>query len=126
MTGKKTPMATTAIFDASPKPNARRSSGISATFGIGNSAAINGSKKMRTIRDIAMKRPIATAGTTPITKPATTRHNVAIRFTASSPLTVSCQNRTAMSLGVGMKRRSPKPSITKTCQTRSNPIGEIR
>ncbi len=81
---------------------------------------------MRTGRDIAMRRPIATAGTTPMTKPMTTRHSVASRFTASSPLTVSCQNRTAMSLGVGIKRRSPKPSMIMICQKASSPIGEIR
>ena len=81
---------------------------------------------MRTGRNIAMKRPTAIAGTTPMTKPATTRHKVASVFTASSPLTVSCQKRAAMSLGVGMKRRSPKPSPTRICQSSSNPIGEIR
>ena len=119
-------MATSAIFEASPKPKARRRSGISAIFGIGNSAAISGSMKMRTGRNIAMSRPHAIAGTEPIRKPATARQSVTPTCTASSPLTVTCQNRTAMSLGVGMKRRSPKPSISSACHTASSPIGEIR
>ena len=63
ITGKNTAIATSAIFEASPKPKASSSSGISATFGIGNSAAISGSKKMRTGLNIAISRPIAIAGT---------------------------------------------------------------
>ena len=35
---------------------------------------------------------------------------------AYSPLKVMLQNCTAISLGVGMKRRSPKPNISKACQ----------
>ena len=55
-----------AIFEASPNPNASNSSGISATLGIGNRAAISGSKKMRTGRNIAMNSPIAIAGMPPM------------------------------------------------------------
>ena len=66
-------MATSAILDASPKPNASSSSGISAIFGIGNSAAISGSKKMRTGLNIAMSSPTATAGAAPMKNPANTR-----------------------------------------------------
>src|ERR1044072_7994430 len=58
ITGKNTASATTAIFDASPKPKASSTSGIRATFGIGNSAAISGSKTIRTGRDIAISSPI--------------------------------------------------------------------
>ena len=72
-TGKNTAIATSAILEASPKPKASSSSGISAIFGIGNSAAISGSKKMRTGRNIAISRPTAIAGTMPMKKPANTR-----------------------------------------------------
>ena len=126
ITGKNTASATTAIFEASPKPKASSTSGISATFGIGNSAAISGSKTMRTGRDIAISRPIAIAGTTPITKPAAARSTVAAVCANSSPLRVSCQKRTAMSLGAGTKRRSPKPARSRTSHTISSAIGEIR
>ena len=126
ITGKNTAIATSAILDASPKPKASSRSGIRATFGIGNSAAISGSKKMRTGRNIAIKSPIAIAGTAPITKPATTRHSVTAVCSASSPLATICTNRTAMSLGAGMKRRSPKPAMIKSCQSASSPSGEIR
>jgi hypothetical protein len=113
-------------LEASPKPKAKSKSGISATFGIGISAAISGSKKMRTGRNIAINSPIATAGTAPMTKPANTRHSVAAVCIASSPLSVSCQNRTAMSLGAGTKRRSPKPARSRISHTTRSPIGEIR
>ena len=73
ITGKNTAMATSAIFEASPKPKASSSSGISAIFGIGNSAAISGSKKMRTGRNIAISRPTAMPGMLPMKKPANTR-----------------------------------------------------
>ena len=59
-------MATSAIFEASPKPKASRRSGISAIFGIGNSAAMSGSTKMRTGLNMAMSSPTATAGTAPM------------------------------------------------------------
>ena len=36
------------------------------------------------------------------------------------------QNRTAMSVGAGMKRRSPMPAISSSCHSSSSPIGEIR
>jgi hypothetical protein len=72
-TGKNTATATSAILDASPRPKASKRSGISAILGIGNRVAISGSKKMRTGRNIAISRPTATAGTAPMTKPASTR-----------------------------------------------------
>ncbi len=73
-----------------------------------------------------MNSPITIAGTTPMMKPATMRHSVTATCSSRSPLIASCQNRTAMSLGAGTKRRSPKPSITSACQTSSRPSGEIR
>ena len=76
ITGKNTAIATSAIFEASPKPNASSNSGISAIFGIGNSEAISGSMKMRTGANIAISRPSAIAGMTPMKKPANTRISV--------------------------------------------------
>ena len=64
---RNTAIATRATLEASPNPNASSNSGISAIFGIGNSAAISGSKKMRTGLNIAMSNPTATAGTAPMT-----------------------------------------------------------
>ena len=92
ITGKNTAIATSAIFEASPKPNASSSSGISAIFGIGNSAAISGSKKMRTGRNIAISRPTAMPGMTADEE----AHEHAIERDAdvlaqSSPLTTICQ-----------------------------------
>ena len=59
-----------------------------AIFGIGNSMAIRGSKKIRTGRNIAMRRPTATAGAAPMTKPATTRQSVAATCNSSSPVSM--------------------------------------
>ena len=59
-------MATRATFEASPKPKASSKSGISAIFGIGNSAAISGSTMMRTGLNMAISSPTATAGTAPM------------------------------------------------------------
>ena len=81
---------------------------------------------MRTGRDIAIIRPIAIAGTTPMTKPAAARNTVAAVCASSSPFSASCQKRTAMSLGAGMKRRSPKPSRNSTSHTIRSATGEIR
>ncbi len=126
ITGKNTAVATSAILDASPNPKAKSNNGIRATLGIGISAAMSGSKKIRAGRNIAIKRPIATAGTAPMTNPANTRHSVAAVCRASSPFMASSQNRTAMSLGAGTKRRSPKPRASRISQTANNPIGEAR
>jgi len=124
-TGKNTAMATSAIFEASPKPKASRSSGIKAIFGIGNSAAISGSIMKRTGRNIAISSPQATPGMAPMKKPPNTRSKVTPVCIASSPLSTSCQNRTAMSVGAGMKRRSPSPAISSSCQSARNNSGEI-
>ena len=48
-------------------------SGISAIFGMGNSAAMSGSTKIRTGRNIAISNPTTMPGMLPTKKPANTR-----------------------------------------------------
>ena len=127
ITGKNTAVATSAILEASPKPKASSNSGISATLGIGISAAISGSKKMRTGRNIAIKRPMATAGTAPMTKPANTRHSVAAVCSASSPL-----SRELPEPHRDVARRRHEAAVAEAqldagaATPASSPIGEIR
>jgi len=83
--GKNTAMATMATLLASPRPKITRSIGRSAILGIGYVAATRGFTNARTPLNHPINIPSTTAGTAPITKPATIRRSDTLRCSNSSP-----------------------------------------
>src|SRR6266496_3384386 len=117
--GKNTPSAMVAIFEVSPMPSQRMSSGRSAIFGIGNSADTMGKPAARASENRPTASPTATPTAVPMIQPAPMRSSDIETCAHNSPDAASRQSARTIAKGLGRNRAFTRPSDPAACQAAS-------
>src|SRR6476619_6270398 len=115
--GKKTPSAIVAIFEGSPMPSHRMSSGKSAIFGIGNRADTIEMPIERASPHSPMARPTARPAVVPSAQPMPIRMAEAAICWTSSPLAASAMSACTMANGLGRNSGLIQPKLPAACHS---------
>src|SRR6266567_4033402 len=108
-----------AIFEVSPMPSQRMSSGRSAIFGIGNSADTMGKPAARASENRPTASPTATPTAVPMIQPAPMRSSDIETCAHNSPDAASRQSARTIAKGLGRNRAFTRPSDPAACQAAS-------
>src|SRR6266516_3166820 len=108
-----------AIFEVSPMPSQRMSSGRSAIFGIGNSADTMGKPAARASENRPTASPTATPTAVPMIQPAPMRSSDIETCAHNSPDAASRQSARTIAKGLGRNRALTRPSDPAACQAAS-------
>src|SRR6266571_5946187 len=117
--GKNTPSAMVAIFEVSPIPSQRMSSGRSAIFGIGNSADTIGKPAARASENSPTASPTETPTAVPMIQPAPIRTSDTETCAHNSPDAASRHSARTIANGLGWNRALTRPSDPAACQAAS-------
>src|SRR5579883_1506724 len=115
--GKNTPSAIVAIFDGSPMPNHRISSGSRAILGIGNNAETIGMPAARAAEKMPMASPTASPAAVPISQPGMMRASEAVTWPTSVPSCHSATSAFTTLSGLGMKSGGSRPVLEAICHS---------
>src|SRR5216684_7004000 len=117
--GKNTPSAMVAIFEVSPIPSQRMSSGRSAIFGIGNRADTIGKPAARASENSPTASPTEMPTAVPMIQPAPIRTSDIETWAHNSPDVASRHSARTIADGLGRNRALTRPNDPAACQAAS-------